>query len=78
MGLGNIICQVVNIYLLVLVVRIVLSYFPLQRGGPIDTFYGLLYSVTEPVLAPMRRVIPPVGGFDLSPLILFFGAQLIC
>jgi YggT family protein len=33
--------------------------------------------LTEPVLAPIRKVLPPVGGLDLSPLVLLIGLQLI-
>ena len=33
--------------------------------------------VTEPLYAPIRSVIPPMGGFDLSPLILIFGLQFL-
>lgn len=33
---------------------------------------GFLYRITEPALAPLRRIIPPMGGLDLSPIALFF------
>ena len=36
-----------------------------------------LYSITEPVLEPVRRAIPPMGGFDLSPLVVFFGLRIL-
>jgi YggT family protein len=45
------------------------------------TVYGFLYSITEPILGPIRRVIPPMGmggmGLDLSPLIVFFGITIL-
>jgi YggT family protein len=31
----------------------------------------ILYDVTEPVMAPFRRLIPPIGGMDLSPILIF-------
>ena len=34
-------------------------------------------ALTEPVLEPIRRVVPPVGGFDLSPIILFFALRVL-
>jgi len=33
--------------------------------------------VTEPLLAPLRRIIPPIGGLDLSPLVLLLGLQIV-
>ena len=46
-----------------------------------DRIFRLLYELTEPFLGPIRRVLPPVGGMDLSPLvasvILLFLAQLL-
>lgn len=54
--------QVLDILVLV---RVLLSWFPIDRGNPI---VRLLYDLTEPVLAPFRRVIPTIGMFDLSPL----------
>jgi YggT family protein len=43
--------------------------------------YGFLYAITEPVLGPLRRLIPPVGiggmGLDLSPTIVLFGLFIL-
>jgi YggT family protein len=55
--------------------RIVFSWFP-----GLDWFkqpWKLLYGLTEPVMAPFRRMIPPLGGFDFSPIILFFVLNLL-
>ncbi|MBV9354897.1 MAG: YggT family protein [Chloroflexi bacterium] len=46
-------------------IRVLLSWFPIDPNNPI---IRVLYEVTEPVLAPFRRVIPRIGMFDLSPL----------
>ena len=46
-------------------IRILLSWFPIDPSNPI---IRVLNEVTEPVLAPFRRVIPRIGMFDLSPL----------
>lgn len=42
-----------------------------------SSIYGVLYSITEPVLGPLRRVIPSIGMFDISPIIVFIGIQII-
>jgi YggT family protein len=57
------------IYLLILVLRAVLSWFPVQSGSPLGAVNHWLYVVTEPVLAPFRRVIPPLGIFDISYMV---------
>lgn len=39
--------------------------------------YSFLYTVTEPILGPVRRILPPLGGFDLSPIIVIFGIEIL-
>lgn len=73
----QILCDLIGIYLLVLIARAVLSFFPI---GPDSALYGVqrfLMQLTEPILAPMRRVIPPLGMFDMSFLVLFILLEVI-
>ena len=58
---------------LLLIARVVLSWTNPTGGGGLVAF---IYQVTEPILAPIRRVLPPTGGVDWSPLvaILVIGA----
>jgi YggT family protein len=37
----------------------------------------LLHRLTEPVLAPIRKVLPPMGGIDFSPLVLLIGLRVL-
>jgi YggT family protein len=62
-------CDLIQIYIVVLFLRAIFSWFPPPSGG-MATFYRILLDLTEPVLAPLRRVIPPAGAFDLSFLVL--------
>jgi YggT family protein len=77
----TIVCRLLDAYLIVMFARIILSWFPVNPGSGLASVYGFLYSITEPVLGPIRRVIPPVGmggmGLDLSPLIVFFGISIL-
>ena len=65
----------------VLFPRALLSWFPAAPGSTLASVNSVLYRLTEPVLGPVRRLLPPVraGGFgiDLSFIIVFFGIQLI-
>jgi YggT family protein len=63
------------IFELVLLARVILSWFPnVDRSNPIIQF---LYTVTEPVLRPIREMMPPTGMMDLSPLIVFLIIQVL-
>ena len=77
----TILCRLLDAYLIVMFARIILSWFPIEPGSGLAQIYGFLYSITEPVLGPIRRVIPPMGmggmGLDLSPLIVFFGISIL-
>jgi YggT family protein len=57
------------IYLLILVSRAVLSWFPIRPGSVMGTVNHWLCLLTEPVVAPFRKVIPPLGVFDISYMV---------
>jgi YggT family protein len=64
---------VFKVYLLVLLVYAVLSWVPSLRGRWSD----YLAMVVEPVLMPVRRIIPPMGGLDLSFIVVFFVISIV-
>jgi len=66
--------QIIGLYKLVLIARIALSWIPHNPHNPIITF---LYKITEPVLEPVRRIIPSIGGIDISPIVVFIGLSFI-
>ena len=55
-------------------VRALLSWFPIDPRNPLVT---LLYDITEPILGPLRRVIPRLGMIDITPLIAILIIQVI-
>lgn len=68
-GLFGLLADIIGIYTFVLLARILMSWIPnLDRYNPIVQF---LYQVTEPVLEPARRLIPPIGMMDISPIVVF-------
>ena len=72
----TLICLVLTVFWLVLLARVVLSWLQLAGvrppvGGPLRSAYDLLFDVTEPILRPLRRVVPAAGMFDLSVVVAF-------
>jgi YggT family protein len=73
----TIICAIVTAYMVVLFARAIMSWFPVRPGTPWASVYGVLLDLTEPVLAPLRRIIPAAGMFDLSFLVLFVALGIL-
>lgn len=77
----GLVCALLNLYLIALFARIILSWFPVTPGGALAQIFSALYSITEPVLGPIRRAIPPIGmggmGLDLSPIIVIIGMRVL-
>lgn len=63
-----------NIFLIAILVQVVMSWVSPNTYNPATV---LLHRLTEPVLAPARRIIPPISGIDLSPLVVLVVFQLI-
>lgn len=57
----------VPILYLAIFARIILSWLPI--GGTDHPLVALVYQITEPILAPLRRVVPRLGVFDLTPMV---------
>jgi YggT family protein len=77
----QVICFVLQLYLLILLGSIVLSWFPTSGEGGLASVQRFLFRLTEPVLAPIRALLPPVRfgavGIDLSPIVVFFGLNIL-
>ena len=77
----GLLCSVVNLFIIAVLVRIVLSWFPSSSDGFVGQLSRILNLVTEPVLGPVRRVVPPLRigavGLDMSVMIVVFGLRLI-
>ncbi len=76
--LGNVIqlfATLIRLYSFVLLARIILSWIPnVDRSNQIIQF---IYNITEPVLEPVRRVIPRLGMIDISPIVVFIGLRML-
>ncbi len=65
----------IMLFNLAMLIRIILSWFSLSYGS--SPLQSLLYKITEPVLAPIRRHVPPLMGIDFSPMIALFLISLV-
>lgn len=74
---GNFLVDLGEIYIVILIVRAVLSWFPYDPTSPLNGVRRVIFALTEPVLAPARRVIPPVGMMDLSFLVVVIVLEII-
>ncbi|MFH1761942.1 MAG: YggT family protein [bacterium] len=68
------IVQLIAIYEIAIIIRVILSWVPIEPG---NKFSAVIREITEPVLRPIRKVLPDGMGFDLSPLIVLIGLHFI-
>ena len=64
----------INVYFFTILIQVVLSWV---NPGTYNPAVALLYSINEPLLGRARRMIPPISGFDLSPIVVIILLQLI-
>ena len=67
---------VLDIYKWVVIAAVIVSWLTAfnvinQHNNIVRSLLRILYSLTEPVFRPIRKVVPPIGGLDLSPIIVF-------
>jgi YggT family protein len=63
--------------LIVLIVRAVFSWIPVSGSSPWNSVRSFVFSVTEPVLAPVRQIMPKTGFIDLSFLVVFIILEVV-
>lgn len=78
--LANVVSVLIRVYEFLIFVRVLLSWINSDPYRPVVTHPAvqMLHRITEPVLAPLRRVIPPVGGaLDISPIVALFALEIL-
>jgi YggT family protein len=74
LSIAELLGTLLNIFLFTIIVQVVLSWLAPRTYHPVT---ALLYQLNEPLLAPARRLIPPISGLDLSPLLVIVAIQLL-
>lgn len=69
----GVIVQLISLYSWALIIYILMSWFPNARESAIGQFLG---RICEPYLEPFRRIVPPLGMIDISPIVAFFVLRL--
>jgi YggT family protein len=77
----GLICTAIWLYLLMVFARVIMSWFPPSPDTGYAQVHQFFYNVTEPVLGPVRAMLPPLrigaGGLDLSPIAVFIGGTIL-
>jgi YggT family protein len=74
LSIAELLGMLVNVFIVSIVIQVVISWV---NPGMYNPVMGLLHSLNEPLLAPARRIIPPISGLDLSPIVVIVGLQLV-
>jgi len=73
-AIGELVVLAFNVFIFAIVIQVILSWI---NPGNYNPATALLYSITRPVLGPIQRLIPPISGMDLSPLVALIGLQVL-
>ncbi len=69
--------QLVNIFIFAIIILVVISWVAPQMHGQSNPLTPILRSITEPLIRPARKLIPPIGVFDLSTVVVLLGLYCI-
>ncbi|MFT6295273.1 MAG: YggT family protein [Glaciecola sp.] len=69
---------IINIYYYAIIGSIIMSFVMMFSGSTNPhPLLQLIWQLTEPVMGPIRKIVPPMGGMDFSPIFIFIGIQLV-
>ena len=70
----RLVATLIDVYSLVVLAAVVMSWVRMDRRHPLAR---IVYNLTEPVLAPIRRALPSIGGLDFSPMVLLVALRVL-
>jgi YggT family protein len=73
-ALAELLSLALNVFLFSILIQVILSWV---SPGTYNSVSSILYSLNEPLLTPVRKFLPPMGGIDLSPLVVIIGIQVL-
>ncbi len=75
MNIFLLLAQLVNFYTFILLIRVLLTWIP--NLDPYNPIVQVLRQITDPVLEPARRLIPPIGMIDISAIVVFIALRFL-
>lgn len=73
-AVAELLALLINVFLFSILIQVIISWV---NPGAYNPVMAMLYSLNEPILRPARRLIPPLGGLDLSPLVAAVALQVL-
>jgi len=73
LSIAELLSLLANVFLVTIIIQAILSWVNPGHHNPMTS---LLYTLNQPLLRPAQRLIPPIGGLDLSPIAVLIGLQL--
>ena len=74
LAIPELISLIINIFLFAILIQVIISWI---NPGSYNPVLSLIHSLTEPLLAPVRRRMPDMGGLDLSPMVVIIGLVVL-
>ena len=74
LSVAEIVQLAIYVFLFSILIQVVMSWI---SPGSYNPLLGVLHSLNEPLLGPARRIVPPIGGLDLSPIVVMVALQLV-
>jgi len=74
LAIPELISLMINIFLFAIIIGVVISWI---NPGNYNPVVGLIHNLTEPLLSPVRRRMPDLGGLDLSPMVVMIGLVIL-
>ncbi|MAM35502.1 MAG: hypothetical protein CMH28_10560 [Micavibrio sp.] len=80
--IAQILSWVINILIFVIIIEVVLSWLIVfevinVRNPQAQNLIKLIKRITDPIMQPVRKIIPPIGGIDITPIIVILGLSLL-
>ena len=73
-AVGELVMLAINVFMVAIIIQVILSWVNPGNYNPVT---AVLYSITSPIMRPLQRLIPPISGIDLSPLVAIIGLQVL-
>ena len=74
LSVAEIVQLAIYVFLFSILIHVIMSWI---NPGSYNPLLGVLHSLNEPLLGPARRIVPPIGGLDLSPIVVMVALQLV-